>query len=275
VAQLLDAGLSRDAIDIRARSGRLHRLYRGVYAVGHTALTQRSRELAAVLSCGRDAVLGHRSAGARLGLVRSPAWIEVTAPRACKPRAGVVVHRSRRLHPEEREVVEGIPVTSIARTLVDLAEVLDERRLAQAVQEAEVRGSFDLHAIERTLSPVPGRSGRHRLRRVLRAYQPRAFTRSEAERRFLSLCRRHGLPTPRANAVVEGYEVDFLWAEAGLAVEVDGAAFHHTRTAFHADRRRDRGLAAVGIQVVRVTWRDLEDSAQVAADLHAALDRRR
>jgi very-short-patch-repair endonuclease len=110
---------------------------------------------------------------------------------------------------------------------------------------------------------------------VLRAYQPRAFTRSEAERRFLSLCRRHGLPTPRANAVVEGYEVDFLWAEAGLAVEVDGAAFHHTRTAFHADRRRDRGLAAVGIQVVRVTWRDLEDSAQVAADLHAALDRRR
>jgi predicted transcriptional regulator of viral defense system len=141
VAQLLDAGLSRDAIDIRARSGRLHRLYRGVYAVGHTALTQRSRELAAVLSCGRHAVLSHRSAGARLGLVRSPAWIEVTAPRACKPRAGVVVHRSRRLHPEEREVVEGIPVTSIARTLVDLAEVLDERRLAQAVQEAEVRGA--------------------------------------------------------------------------------------------------------------------------------------
>jgi very-short-patch-repair endonuclease len=161
----------------------------------------------------------------------------------------------------------------VARILVDLADVLPERKLADAVHEAEVRRLFDLSALEQALSRVAGRSGRHRLGRVLTAYRgERPLTRSGAERRLLELCASRGLPAPRTAASIGGYEVDFLWPAAGLCVEVDGAAAHHTSRAFHADRRRDRELAALGIHVVRVTWRDLEgDLALLADQLEAIL----
>ena len=151
-----------------------------------------------------------------------------------------------------------VPITSVARTLVDLADVLTEERLAKAVHQAEILRVFDLRAIEEALARVPGRSGRHRLARVLAAYQPEPhFLRSEAERRLKRLCEAHALPQPQFNVWVAGCEVDVYWPEARFALEVDGAATHHTRHAFHADRRRDRALAAEGIQVVRVTWPDL------------------
>ena len=200
----------------------------------------------------------------------------MTAPRSRRGRAGLTAHTSRRLHPDDRDVVDGIPVTSVARTLVDLAESPDERRLARAVHEAEVQRLFDLRAVEAASARLPGRAGTHRLRRVITAYKPEPFTRSEAERRFLALCREHGLPEPRVNNFIEGYELDFYWPEARLAVEVDGAAVHHTRRAFHEDRRRDRNLAAHGIQSLRVPWLDLcGEAARVAADLHEAIRVRR
>lgn len=273
--QLRDLGLGTTGIRRRLEAGRLHRLHRGVYAVGHTALTARSHELAAVLACGSEAVLSHRSAAALWGMLRSAPGTEVTAPRSGGRRPGMTIHRSRRLHPDDRAVVDAVPVTSVARTIVDLAEVLDERRLAQAVHEAEVLRSFDLRAVGEALSRVPGRTGRHRLGRVLAGYGHEPFTRSEAERRFLALCRRHGIPEPRVNACVGGYEVDFLWPDARLVVEVDGAAFHHTRRAFHSDRRGDRALATLGVQAVRITWRDLCDRPDgLAADLLSILARR-
>jgi very-short-patch-repair endonuclease len=275
--QLTAAGLSRRAIHRRLEAGWLVPLHRGVYAVGHTALTHRSRLLAAVYACGPEALASHRAAGGLWRLLRPTQPIEVTAARSRTARTGIRVHRSRRLHEEDRAIVDAIPVTSVARTLVDLADVLPEKRLADAVHEAEVQRRFDLRAIERVLDRLPGRKGRHKLGRVLAAYSDvQPFTRSEAERRVLRLCARHQLPLPRANFFIGGNEVDFFWPEADLVLEFDGAATHLTRRAFHADRARDRALAVKGIHVVRATWRDLtshEDS--LARELSAILAIRR
>ena len=274
-AQLVDLGLTRDSIRRRVEGRRLHRLHDGVFAVGHLGLTPSSRHLAAVLACGPGSLLSHRSSGVAWRLLRSSSTIEVTAPRGRKPREGIIVHRSRLIHPDDRAVVDGIPVTSVARTLVDLADVLPERRLADAVNEAEVLRMFDLAALTAVLDRLPGRRGRHRLRRVLAAYTEDAhFTRSRAERRFLGLCGRQGLPVPQTNLWIESHEIDAYWPDAKLAVELDGGAYHRTRRAFHEDRRRDRRLAAVGIHVVRVAWADLEAEAALARELRAIRDRR-
>jgi very-short-patch-repair endonuclease len=274
-AQLVELGFGNAAIQRRTNNQRLHRLHRGVYAVGHPGLTLRGRELAAVFACGPRAVLSHRSAGRLWGLLPTGSGgIEVSAPRSRQPRPGLRVHTSRCLTAEDRAVVKAIPVTSVARTLVDLAEALSEPWLARAVHEAEVRKLFDLIAVEEALERVPGRRGRSRLMGVLAAYRPEDHVlESAAERRFRALCQRHGLPEPRPQ-LIEGHRVDFYWPEALLAVEVDGAAFHHTRRAFHADRARDRALAALGIQVLRVTWPDLDRDRALASELRGALSAR-
>ena len=176
------------------------RLYDGVFAVGHLPLTADSRRLAAVMACGPKALLSHRAAGAAQGLLHSSQQFEVTVPRGTRPKPGLVIHRSRLIHPDDRASVRGIPVTSVARTLVDLADVLSEERLAKAVHEAEVQRVFDLSAVEAVVARLPGRKGRHRLGRALAAYQPEPhFLRTEAERRFKRLCERHSLPQPQFN----------------------------------------------------------------------------
>jgi very-short-patch-repair endonuclease len=270
-AQLLALGFSKDAIRRRVERKHLLRLYRGVYAVGHLGLTVDSRRMAAVLACGRRALLSHRAAGALQALLPSSPQFDVTVPGGgSRSRAGIVVHRSRWIHDEDRDEVRGIPVTTVARTIVDLADVLDEERLAKAIKEAEIRRSFDLVAIERVLDRVAGRAGRHRLTKVLAAYRPDPhFTRSEAERRFLELCARHGLPPPAMNRWVGGHEVDAYWEDVDVVVELDGAATHDTRQAFQRDRERDRALATQGVRVVRVTWLDLCGEPRLAAELRA------
>lgn len=274
LAQLKAVGHDEFAVYRRVAAGRLHRLYQGVYAVGHMALTEQSRMLAAVVACGPGAALSHRSAGGLWGLVKGKPAIEVTCRRARPPGPGVVVHRST-LARADRGTIDGIPVTSLARTVIDLADGLNDRQLADVVHEAEVRRLFDLNELKRAQERVPGRRGRHRLQRVLANWAPRPFTRSEAERRFLELCACHGLPTPRSATLIAGYEVDFFFADAGVVVEIDGAAVHHTRRAFQEDRRRDRALAAQGLHVVRVTWRDLEPGGgALARELSAILDAR-
>jgi very-short-patch-repair endonuclease len=275
-AQLRALGLTARGIEVRLRARRLFRLHRGVYAVGHTALTSPGRDLAAVLACGPGALLSHRSAARRWGLLRSSSpRIEVTAPRARKPRPGIVVHRSRSLVPDDAATVDGIPVTGVARTLVDLAEVVDAGRLERALNEAEVLQLFDLDALLATLERLHGRRGARRVRRALAAYIPEPrFTRGEAERRFLRLCSEHGLPAPETNTWIGEQEVDAYWPDARLAVEVDSRIYHATSRAFEEDRRRDRGLAALGIQVNRVTWRDMRDGARLAAELGAIRARR-
>ena len=202
----------------------LQRVYPGVYAVGHTALTLDSRRMAAVLACGPGALLSHGAAGAALGLLTSSPQFDVTVPTPRRSRAGILVHRSRLIHAEDRSSVRGIPVTSVARTLVDLADVLGEQRLARAVHEAEVLRAFDLHAIERTLARLPGRRGAKRLRGVLAAYRPEPqFLRSDAERALKRLCETHSLPLPQFNVNLAGFEVDALLEDVDVVIEVDGA----------------------------------------------------
>jgi very-short-patch-repair endonuclease len=203
-------------------------------------------------------------------LRRGTGLVEVTAPRGCKPKPGISVHNTRAIHPNDRKTVDGIPITSVARTIVDLAEVLTDRRLAAVVNETEVLRLFDLRAIEEAMERLPGRHGQQRVERVLASYtESPGYSTSEAERLLVRLFKEHGLPQP-SRISIAGYELDFYWADARLAVEVDGRAFHGTRRAFEEDRRRDRQLAAMGIQVARVTWRDLSVSApKLAGELNA------
>jgi very-short-patch-repair endonuclease len=270
--QLSELGLSAHGIAERVRAGRLHRLHRGVYAVGHSRLRREGHWLAAVLSCGPGAVLSHRCAAALLELRPSAASeIDVTVPTKSgrAKRSGIRVHRSRRLNSHEVSVCDGVPVTSVARTLLDLADVVTPQDLKRAIDEAEYRGKLDLAALIAIVEGNPGRRGG----RVLALAQgPPALTRSEFEQRFLSFCRRHRLPTPAVGARIEGFEVDFVWPDASLVVETDGLAAHRTRHAMERDRVRDRRLLLAGYRTVRLTVRALRDEPKVvAADLRALL----
>jgi very-short-patch-repair endonuclease len=270
LAQVRELGLTRHQIEWRVATKRLRALHRGVYAVGHEALTWRSRLIAAVYACGPGALASHRAAGAVHGLISSQR-IEVTVPHGSRARKGITVHRSRALAEADRTLVAAVPVTSIARTLVDLADVLTEQRLAKAIHQAEILHVLDVAALER--AATPGRRGAHRLNRVLNNYRPEPhLLRSKAERKLKRLCTAHSLPQPQFNVQVHGYEADVYWPEAGLVLEFDGGETHNTTHAFHADRRRDRALAARGVQTVRVTWPDL--GAGLMRDVEKILSRR-
>jgi very-short-patch-repair endonuclease len=267
--QVREAGLSREGVRRRVKAGWLVPLHDGVYAVGHMALTVKSHLVAAVYACGEDALASHRAAGKLWGILRGSQRIEVTGPRSRVPKKGFTLHRSRLIHDEDRALIDNIPVTSLARTLVDLADVMTERRLADAVHEAEVKRLFDLRPVERVLERLSGRKGRHKLARVLSAYEDvRPFFRSRGERLVYVMCKEYGLLTPRVNTWVAGQEVDFYWPEAKLALEFDGDV-HRTTRAFYEDRKRDRALAAQGIHVVRATDRD--DPATLAEELNTIL----
>jgi len=263
--QLLAAGLSASAIDARLRSGRLRKLHRGVYGVG-PVLPAEGRARAAVLACGPAAVLSHESAAVIWKLAGAseplPSPIHVLTPGGSRSRPGIRVHRTGRLPSTDTTTSRGIPLTTVPRTLLDLAGGLDGRPLERIVAEALARRLTTLRALRTRVALEDARGHRAaRLRRLLDAGAP-ALTRSEAEERFLALLRRTPLPRPRANARLEGMEVDFLWREAGLVVEVDGRATHAPPAAFETDRRRDATLAAAGFRVVRVTWSQLTDEPE-------------
>jgi len=274
--QLRRLGLGRGAIEHRSRAGRLHRLHRGVYAVGRKTVTREGNWLAAVLACGPHAFLSHRSAAALWGLLRDlRAAIDVTVPGPRRQGSGdIIVHNVRRLHPDDRRRRANIPVTSVARTLLDLAEAVSPRLLAHAIDEAERLGLFDLRAIDALCERNSGRHGLGPLREAIHRYRPTApVINSDLERRFVEICDAAGLPRPAMNLFVAGYEVDAAWHEHRLVVEVDGYEYHRTRAAFEADRVRDAALQREGFRVLRVTDRRLrDDRAGVAADLRALLE---
>jgi Protein of unknown function (DUF559)/Transcriptional regulator, AbiEi antitoxin len=274
LAQLLALGLSERAVHHRVAAGRLHRLHRGVYAVGHTALVREGRWMAAVLACGPGAALSHRTAACAWELRPSDTQrIDViTASRGRKGHRGIDLHRTRNLPPDDVDLLSGIRVTSVARTLVDLADVLSFDALAGAIHEAEVARRLDVRAFE---GRTNGRRGARKLAAALgEPIAPR--TRSALEHRFVALCLGEGLPMPRFNVYVCGFEVDALWAAAKVIAELDGAAVHHTRRKFHSDRARDATLIAEGYVVLRFTWlRILREPRQVAEQIRTVLRRRR
>jgi very-short-patch-repair endonuclease len=241
--QLNNCGVDRSAIKRRVTAGRLHRIHRGVYAVGHTNIGNEGRWIAAVLACGHGAVLSHQSAAALWKIAPVIAMVDVTVAggggRAA--RKEIRLHRSRTLSPADCTLRAGIPVTKPARTLQDLRRILPTKKFARALREAEY------------------------LRLPIRdAFKPDR-TRTDLEALFLGLARRHRLPQPEVNVRVDRFRVDFLWRNEHLVVELDGWESHRTRSAFEEDRARDARLKVLGYEVLRFTWRQVEDDAATVA----------
>ena len=272
LAQLVGLGLGLKGIAERVRTGRLHRIHRGVYALSPARLRTEGYWLAAVLACGPGAVLSHRSAASLWELrLSSAATIDVTVPARSgrKKRRGIRVHRSGRLRREETLVRDGVPVTTVARTLLDLADVLPTQALKRSIDESEYQGRFDLTSLTAVVENNPGRRG---AKVLALANEPAQRTRTDLEDDFLALCRRHGLPRPAVGIEILGYEVDFAWPDAHLIVETDGRAAHRTRRAFEDDRIRDRRTLRAGYNTIRLTDRALRhDHQEVARDLRDLL----
>jgi very-short-patch-repair endonuclease len=252
-AQLIDAGVDKSAVSRRARAGRLHRLHRGVYAVGHRAIGSKGRWLAAVLACGEGAVLSHVSAAGLWELlppVLAPVHVTIPTEAGRRHRPGILLHRSPHLPEGATTCHHGIAVTTPMRTISDLSQCLEPAAVRQAIREAEARG-LDL-------------GPNHRSDR----------TKSELEYLFLSLCRRHRLPAPEVNVRVDRFLVDFLWPEQRLVVETDGWRYHGGSIARAEDNARDARLQQLGFEVLRFTyWQVVDEPARVAAAVRGFLGR--
>lgn len=250
--ELIAAGVSRHSIDHRIASGALHVLHRGIYAVGHLALHPHAPLAAALLAAGSGSVLSHRTAAEhREMLLPVPGPLHVTRSSHRARRPGLLLHCAV-LEPADVRVVKGLQVTSPIRTLQDLAAT-EPASVERAVNEALANRLIRPGELE----PVAGRRGARALRAAL-GDRP-GFTRSEAERMLLRLVTRAGLPRPRANVGVEGWEADLFWPEQRLVVEMDGYAAHSGRRAFERDRRKDVELQARGYRVVRLTYRQITE----------------
>jgi very-short-patch-repair endonuclease len=268
--QLIERGMGTRGISDWVRDGRLHRLHRSIYAYGHDRLRIEGRWLGAVLACGPGAVLSHRSAALLWEIRQSGSGlVDVTVPsqNGRRERAGIRIHRSARLGAEQVTAQRAIPVTTLARTLLDLADVLHPQALRRAITEAEYRGRFDLTSLIAVVQNNPGRRGA----KVMRAAEQAGHrTRSPLEDRFLAFVDRWRVEEPESNVWLEGYEVDFLWRRVRLVVELDGAAEHGTRAAVRRDRRRDRVLWRAGFRTMRLTDDALDAEEEVALDLAQA-----
>ncbi len=271
-------GLGPSAIDRRLRLERLHRLHLGVYAVGHRVVSREGRWMAAVLACGDGAVLSHRSAAALWGIRSRPArGIEVTTQTKSRSPGGIHRHFSV-LPTDEVTARRGIPVTTVPRMLFDLAAVSSLDVVEHSMRESERLQLSDGLSLEDLLARYPRRRGAGTIRECLRRRRelPIGVTREELEARFLAFLSSAGLPRPRLNAWLmlgaRRFQVDCLWVDQRVIVELDGYATHGTRMAFEDDRDRDRRLAAAGYRGTRITWRHLHEiPGEIAADLRALL----
>jgi hypothetical protein len=274
--QLVALGFGDEAIKLRLRTGRLHPLHRDAYAVGHRVVTKRGKWLAAVLALGPGTMLSHESAAALWGLAGDRPEVHVTAPRGrqVRPgRSGIRLHRCK-FQVDERVDRDGIPVTTVARTLFDLAERAPSHRLKGAWEEAD-----RLHLLRlREVAVVYERGrGRRRARKRIKPFldAERRYvedTASPLEDRFAAFCVAHRLPPPRTNVLVDGDEVDALWPAARLIVELDSWEFHAHRQAFETDRDRDTEHLIAGYRTIRVTHRRLSaEPDRLAAQIRALL----
>ena len=272
--QLLKLGLTNAEIAYRIKIGRLHRLHRGVYAVGHRPVSRLAYAMAAVLACGPGAVLSHGSAATLWGVTKHwRAPLEVTA-RSQHRRRGLRVHRSKTLTPGDVTVHFGIPVTTPARTLLDIADRMTDAALARAVNDLRLARYLSLAHLAEIAGRDPQTSATKRVRPHV-AHPQRAPTRSEFEDAFLLFVERYDLPTPQVNTRVAGHEADILFPAHKLVVELDGYDFHSGRERFESDRDRDPDLLAAGIATVRLTWERLNLKPGREADrLHAILAQR-
>lgn len=256
--QLVALGVDPTAIQRRLADGRLRRIHRGVYAVG--PLDRKGYWMAAVLACGEGALLSHRDAAMLWDLrATDRAAIDVTAPGARRRRRlRITVHGTGEIHPDGRAEVDGIPVTSVARTLLDLAEVVPPEHLRRAYEAAERHELLDTHQVHELLARSNGRRGLPAVLALL-DYDPREAveSRSDLESRFLDLIREAGLPLPQLNVLVEGFLVDAYWPQARLVVELQSWEHHGHRQAFERDSSKLTKLQVAGYRALPVTDRQL------------------
>jgi hypothetical protein len=275
-AQLLASGCHPQWIKRQLARGLLDAVLPGVYAVGRPDLTREGRWMAAILGCGRGAVLSHESAATLWGLRRGERAIEVSVPlrRGPAPR-GILVHRRTRLDDQVVTIHRAIPVTSVALTLVDLAVRIQPVQLEAAVNEADKLDRVDPESLLAALDAFPYQPGVRPLRELLE--RGRFFlTDSELERRFIPIARAAGLPPPGTQRQVNGFRVDFYWPELGLVVETDGLRYHRTPMQQARDRVRDQAHLAAGLMPLRFTHAQVRyEPAYVRETLEAVANRRR
>ncbi|MGH7502078.1 MAG: endonuclease domain-containing protein [Longimicrobiales bacterium] len=263
--QLLRAGVQPDLVDHRLRTGRLRRLHRGIYLAGPLTGPY-TREMAAVLACGEHSAVSHRSAAALWQMLppgQNGKPVEVVLTRGRGGRMpDIRVRHVHTIRADELTVRDGIPITTAARTLYDLAVLAGRRELERALAEALALRLVERSDVLALLDRRARRPGVSRLRGLVEGESRVALTRSEAEERFLTLIRKARLDDPDTNVEVAGHEVDFLWRAERLVVEVDGRAFHASYRRFESDRRRDAVLVAAGLRVIRVTWHQIVDEPE-------------
>jgi very-short-patch-repair endonuclease len=276
--QLRKLGLGKDAIQHRLASGRLHPLHAGVYSLVAAFDQKTALWMAAVLAAGPEALLSHQTAAALWGIRGySGGAIHVTVPH--KSTSTKRIHRHFSVVPaDEREVEEGIPVTSVHRTIFDLVPGVSMDEVVAMIKEAEYLNRWDRLSLPGLLERYPGKRGSRKLRFVLKRLEeePPGQKRSKLEERFAPFLRRHRLPLPRFNDWIllgpKRYRVDCHWPHLQLIVELDGWKGHSTRSAFQDDRARDRVLHATGFSVIHLTWNQLDvEPEEVAADLRTLL----
>src|SRR3954470_1009189 len=267
--QLVQGGLSASGIHRLIEAGWLHPLHKGTYAVGHRGISWLGRCSAAVLACGQGARLSHPPAASLWEIRRSTSPVlHVTVPRPRKGPRGVAVHHVRSLHPEDIAEIDGIPVTSLARTLLDNAEVLPLRQVGRMIEEAERREIFDLGAVERLMRRSRGRHGLKPLAAALAEVNGEPVrVNSDWERDFLDFCDAFNIPRPEMNVIVEGWEIDALWRDRKLVVELDSWGHHRHRRAFEDDRRKYGVLQLADYIVLPITWRRLGQEPEKVAEM--------
>jgi very-short-patch-repair endonuclease len=279
--QLEELGLGEQVARKRKGVGRFYRIHQGVYAFGYPVLGRNGRMMAAVLACGRGAVLSHRSAAFLHEILDDGRnRVDVIAPnRRGRAPKGIAAHRDGTLTLADRVVIDGIPCTSLARTLLDLAATQSPSTLAFAVNQAEVEEIFDLNEVTELLKRSRGRRGVARLRLAIELHDPdEQEARRELEKKLLRLFKRGGFqPEVNAHLVVDGISMmpDFLWRDARLIVEADSRRVHGTAVAFERDRLRDQRLTASGWTVIRCTWHQVtEEPERLIQTLRILLSRR-
>jgi hypothetical protein len=275
--QLIALGMSDRTIRRRVARGYLHPVHVGTYAFGNPRLTQQGRWMAAVVACGQGTVLSYLDAAVLAGFhnrLGPRIHVTVTSHRDVE---GLILHRTRRLDADEVTTKNGIPVTTVARTLVDLTDILNEDRLLRAMREAEFQRLLDLDALNAAVERAHGRRSLGALKRAIAQHRPGRIIRGELEHRFAQLRQRAGLREPETNVPVtvngQTYVIDCYWPEHRLAVELDGRDGHAREMAFESDRRKDAALTAIGLRPFRATWQRVSyDAAGLLADLTAAMN---
>jgi len=278
LTQLMLLGFGKASIHSRVATGRLFRVHHGVYAVGTRQLPRHGHWMAAVLALGPGAALSHRSAAALWGLKQtSQTYIEVIAPvGGGRSRSGIRVHRSSWLAPQDITEVDGIPCTSLARTILDVCSGLDVARSRRVVEQAEILRIFDRRALDDVIGRAPRTVSSRSLRAVLAELDPDPpRTKSTLEERVLDLCARCRIRRPEVNTHIEvhgeWFEVDFLWRDERLILEADSREFHDSGAAFERDRRRDQRLALAGFQTIRCTSTQVDEATELGTTISSLL----